>query len=346
MSFIEQEIQQQPSVIQTLYTEEAANIAAIAAAIREYDPHYIVIVARGTSDNAARYAQYLFGIHANLVVSLATPSVHTLYQSPPLFRDALVIGISQSGASEDVRRVIDDANAQNALTLAITNNPDSPLANTARHHIDMHAGEERSVAATKTYTAELMAVAMLVGALMDDGEYNAVLAHASGYVAQTIETARTQIPKWIERYRYMERYAVISRGYNYATAFEISLKIKELCYIPGEQYSEADFLHGPVALVQAGFPVMLVMPNGAIFKRQSELLQRLRNQDAEVLVISNNDHIQPIATKYMPIPAGIPEWITPLPAVVPGQVFAMHLAAARGLSLDQPRGLNKVTVTE
>lgn len=345
-SHIEQEILSQPDVLRELLREEHENIQAIAAAIREYNPRYVLIAARGTSDNAARYAQYLFGVRVGMVVSLATPSVHTLYGAAPNMQGALVIGISQSGASEDIRRVVADANRMGALTLAITNNPSSPLAEAATHSIHMHAGDELSVAATKTYTAELMAVAMLVGALEGNAEFSDRLHHAPGYMASSVQQALEDIPRWIERYRYMNEYVVIGRGYNYATAFEISLKIKELCYITGEPYSEADFRHGPMALVEPGFPVMLVMPTGAVFARQLDLLKQLVEKGAETLVISDALEAGERATKFMPLPTGVPEWLSPLTAVVPGQVFAMRLARARGLSLDAPRSLNKVTVTE
>ena len=325
---------------------EQESIRAIAAVIRDYNPAYIVIAARGTSDNAARYAQYLFGVRAGLVVSLATPSVHTLYDRAPTMRGALVIGISQSGASDDIRQVLTDANEEGALTLAITNDLDSPLAQIAAHHIDIHAGYERSVAATKTYTAELAAVAMLVATLVDDSQMRDELATVPPHMQQTLDTTLTDVPRWVQRYRYMAQYAVIGRGYNYATAFEISLKIKELCYITGEQYSEADFRHGPMALIEAGYPVMMVMPEGIVYPRQLDLLRQLHEREAETLVISNQPDAQQYATQFMRLLAGVPEWVSPMVGVIPGQVFAMELARARGLSLDKPRGLKKVTMTQ
>jgi glucosamine--fructose-6-phosphate aminotransferase (isomerizing) len=345
MTYIEQEIQAQPDVLQDLLTDEADNIAAIASAIKAYNPRTIHIAARGTSDNAARYAQYLFGIRWNKVVSLATPSVHTLYGSAPDMTGALVVGISQSGASDDIRKVLEDAKAQGAMTLAITNKPESALADVADHTIHVRAGDEISVAATKTYTAQLAAIAMLFVELDGTDEDRALLADLPEWVGQTLEMATVGVPKWVERYRYMSQYAVIGRGYNYATAFEISLKVKELCYITGESYSEADFLHGPIALVEDGFPVVLVMPAGAAFERGMGLLRELQKRDAETLVISNRVEVESLATQVMRIAPDIPEWLSPIAAVIPGQVFAMNLASARSLSLDNPRGLKKVTIT-
>ncbi len=344
MTYIEAEIREQASKAQVLLDAERENIAQIAAAIRKCDPAFVCIAARGTSDNAARYAQYLFATHAKLVVALATPSVHTLYEAPPNLSRALVIGISQSGQSDDVRRVITDADSQGALTLAITNDAGSPLAQESAHCIALHAGEEKSVAATKTYTAELVAVAALIVALTEDRTMSQQLSAIPVSMEQMIQTALADIPRWVQRYRYMDRYAVIGRGYNYGTAFEISLKIKELCYITGEEYSEADFRHGPIAMVQPGFPVILVAPKGAAFERQMDLLNLMQGREAECILISNDRTGADKAHQFIILP-DVVEWLTPIVAVIPGQVFAMSLAQARGLPLDQPRHLQKVTKT-
>lgn len=345
MSHLYDEIHEQPDVIERLLSEQQSTVHDIAAAIRRFNPAFVWIAARGTSDNAARYAQYLWGISARLAVGLASPSVHTLYERSPDLSRALVIGISQSGQSEDVRRVLSDAQAQGALTISITNDAASPLALASTYHLPMNAGKELSVAATKTYTAELAAVAMIGAALMDDAEYRATLQQLPGWMRTTIRLAENT-SVWAERYRYMERYAVIGRGYNYCTAIEISLKIKELCYIPGEEYSEADFRHGPIAVVQPGFPVILVAPQGRVLSKQVELLEQLHKKGAECLVVTNAPECEGLARRIMPIPPDVPEWISPILAVIPGQMFAMSLAEARGLPLDQPRGLSKVTITE
>ena len=345
MSHLASEINEQPDVIARLFEAEGANVAAIGQAVRAFNPAFVWIAARGTSDNAARYAQYLWGTHARLAVGLATPSVHTLYDAAPDLSRAVVLGISQSGRSEDVRRVLTDARAQGALTIAITNAPDSPLAQSAAHHVCLHAGAELSVAATKTYTAQLMAVAMLAAAIAEDDDCQHGLARLPGLMRETLALA-APTEQWVERYRYIERYAVIGRGYNYCTAFEVSLKIKELCYISGEEYSEADFRHGPIAVIQPGFPVILVAPQGKTLTKQLELLEQLQQKQAECLVITNADQAQPLARRVLPLPANVPEWISPILAVIPGQVFAMNLALARGLPIDQPRGLTKVTITE
>lgn len=344
MTILEQEIAQQPDVLRRLIQEEATNVREIAAAIQRFQPAFVYIAARGTSDNAARYAQYLMGVYNRLAVGLAAPSVHTLYESPPDLSKALVIGISQSGKSVDVAQVVTDARSQGALTLTITNDATSPMAQAAAYHIPLHAEEERSVAATKTYTAQLTAVAMLVAALAGSDELYSALKALPDQVAETLAMSG-DVMRWAERYRYMTHFASIGRGYNYCTAFEISLKVKELCYVTGHGYSEADFLHGPVAQVQPGFPVVVVAPKGKTLPVMLEFLTRLKDRQAEALVISNEEATFENAQQKMRLPASTPEWLTPVTAVIPGQIFAMALAMAKGHEVDHPRGLTKVTVT-
>jgi glucosamine--fructose-6-phosphate aminotransferase (isomerizing) len=343
MSHLESEIHEQPDVLQRLLTEGAAGAKQIAAAIRAFDPTFVMLVARGTSDNAARYAQYLLGIHAHLPAALATPSIHTLYGTSPRLDKALVIGISQSGRSDDIRKVITDARGQGALTVSITNDANSPMAAEAEYHLPLYAGPELSVAATKSYTAQLTAIAMLVAALVESTELSDNLARVPRWAAETLKLSEP-IAGWVDRYRYMEQFASIGRGYNYCTAFEISLKIKELCYTTGVEYSEADFRHGPIALIQPGFPVIVSAPTGQVQHVLSDLIQKLGERKAECLVVSNDQAILNMAQKPMPIPA-LPEALSPITAVIPGQLFAMNLAIARGHSIDTPIGLSKVTIT-
>jgi glutamine---fructose-6-phosphate transaminase (isomerizing) len=345
MSYLEQEIHQQPEVVRGLLEQEWATAGRIADAIRAFDPAFVMIAARGTSDNAARYAQYLLGIRAGLPVALATPSVHTLYEAAPRLGRGLVIAVSQSGQSEDIRRVVADARAQGALTVSITNYPDSPIAQAAAHHLWLHCSEEVSVAATKTYTAQLTALAMLGCALVGDAGDIDLLRQLPAWLGQTLDAA-APTADWAQRYRYAERLAVIGRGYNYSTAFEISLKIKELCYITSQEYSEADFRHGPIAVVQRGFPVVVIAPTGKPLPLLLDLLTTLKTRGAECLVISDAPNAQALAQRALPLPVGIPEWLSPVCAVVPGQVLALRIAEAKGHPVDKPEGLTKVTITE
>jgi len=344
MLHIEREIAEQPEVIRRLLETGAESAATIARAIQDYNPAFVSIAARGTSDNAGRYAEYLMGIHAHLPVALATPSIHTLYDTSPNLSRALVIGISQSGQAEDVRRVLSDARSQGALTVSVTNDPESPLAHAAQHHLALNAGQEISVAATKTYTAQLVALAMIICALPGQDDYRRELSRLPDWMAQTLEMS-SPIRTWAERYRYMDHFAAIGRSYNFCTAFETSLKIKELCYIPGVEYSEADFRHGPIALIEPGFPIIAIAPTGKALPSLLDLLELMRKRQAELLVVSNDVGALSYAHKAMPLPKDIPEWLSPIVAIVPGQLLAMNIALAMGHSVDKPIGLNKVTIT-
>jgi glucosamine--fructose-6-phosphate aminotransferase (isomerizing) len=343
-SHLQREILEQPKVLRRLLEIERPVISEVAAAIRAYSPHSMVIAARGSSDNAARYGQYLFGAANGLLVALATPSLFTLYEKPPCLEGAVVLGISQSGQSPDIVAVVDEGRRHGALTVALTNDLDSPLASSAEYVICLHAGLERSIAATKTYTASILALALLSTALAEDAEL-AQAIEASPEAVSEVLTSAPAIIKAAERYRYMEACVVVSRGYNYATAFEIALKLKELSYVLSEPYSSADFRHGPVALVEHGFPVLAVVPEGCVADELVEFLRKLREREAELVVISDREDALAMAQTPFPLPKGVPEWLSPLVAVVPGQIFALGLTLAKGFDPDHPRGLRKVTLT-
>ena len=275
---------------------------------------------------------------------LATPSLHTIYRQAPDLGKALVIGISQSGKAEDVRAVLADARRAGALTLAITNFDDSPLAGAADHHLPLRAEREFSVAATKTYTAQLTVIAMLASALAGDQGMYDELATLPQLAQATLDLSKG-IAGWAERYRYSDRLVTLGRGFNYATACEISLKVKELTYIASEGYSEADFRHGPIAVIDRGHPVIVVAPRGATFAGLTQMQKDLAERGAETLIISDDGDLLASGTKAMPIPSA-PEWLSPILAVMPGQVYGMQQATVRGYDVDKPRGLSKVTITE
>jgi glucosamine--fructose-6-phosphate aminotransferase (isomerizing) len=339
------EIFEQPTVLQNLLANQFQVVQEIAAEIRARGVEYIFLAARGTSDNAGRYANYLWGAFNRLPTALATPSLFTLYNRPPSLKNALVVGISQSGESPDIISVLAEGRRQGSLTLAITNVTDSPLARSADFVIDIQAGHEAAVAATKTYTAELMAIAMLAVALEGDDSRLRDLEATPAHVEQVL-SLDGMIAQVAERYRYMQQCVVLGRGYNYSTAFEWSLKLKELTYVVAEPYSSADFQHGPIAMVESGFPVMAVTPGGIVFDNVFELLTRLKNDyNAELLVISEKDAALALSHAPLELPQGIPEWLTPLVSIVPAQLFAYHLARAKGYSTESPRSIHKVTRT-
>jgi len=343
-SHLYREIHEQPEVLERLLEAERPAAEALAAEIRRRGAKLVVIAARGSSDNAARYANYLLGAANGLLVALATPSLYTLYRRPPCLEEAVVLGISQSGKSPDIVAVVAEGRRQRALTAAITNTPDSDLGRTAEHVLALHAGPERSVAATKTYTAELAAIALLSCALGNETSVWEAMRRIPQKVAAALALP-TEVVRAAERYRYMSSCVVIGRGYNYATAFELALKLKELTYTLVEPYSSADFLHGPLALVEHGFPAIVIAPSGAVLPEVLDFVSTLREREAELLVVSDDPAALAMADVPLPLPVGVPEWLSPLTAIVPGQLFALHLAAARHYDPDHPRGLRKVTET-
>lgn len=340
------EIFEQPSCLGGLLSSQRRAVEQIAQAIRSHDIRFAFLAARGTSDNAGRYANYLWGAMNSLPLALATPSLFTYYQQPPALKNALVVGISQSGQSPDIVSVLAEGKRQGNPTLAITNAPDSPLARQADFVIPIGAGLERAVAATKTYTAELMAIAMLSAAMAGEPSRWQELERVPGWVDQALGQDEA-IRQAAQRYRYMQQCVVLGRGYNYATAFEWALKLKELTYVEAEPYSSADFQHGPVAMVARGFPVLAVAPAGKVLPSMLDLLAYLRRDLlAELVVVSNAPQALDKAQVPFNIPEDVPEWLSPLVSIVPAQLFSYHLTVARGYDPDNPRTIRKVTETQ
>jgi glutamine---fructose-6-phosphate transaminase (isomerizing) len=339
------EISEQPERINALLSSQRKTVEQIASALRKRDISYVFLAARGTSDNAGRYANYLLGAQNGLPLALATPSLFTYYKQPPKLKDALVVGISQSGKSPDIISVLDEGRKQGCATLAITNEPISPLAQSADYIIDIQAATEKAVAATKTYTAELMSIAMLSAALNGNKKYWEDLGKVAGWMKEALRQDKI-IAQAAERYRYMDKTIVLGRGFNYATAFEWALKLKELTYINAEPYSSADFAHGPIAMIEPGFPVLSVAPKGRVFGSMLEMLKRLHEDiSAELVVISNDKRALALAQMPLTIPANVPEWLSPLVSILPAQLFSYHLTLAKGFNAEQPRSIHKVTKT-
>lgn len=339
------EIAQQPEVAARFLAAQAGPIEAIAASLRERPIRQVVIAARGSSDHAALYAQYVLGIRHRLSVGLGTPSIVSLYGVAPDLAHTLVIGISQSGASPDIVAFLAAARAQGAPTVAITNEPGSALGAGADRTIDLGAGRELAVAATKTYTTELLAIALLSAALADDLADRAALAAVPETLGRAL-AVEAEIERIAREQAASTRALVIARGYEYATAREWALKLKELARVFADPYSSADFQHGPLALVEPGVPVLAVVREGAPAADLVTLLRRLRQDlDAEVMVVSDRPEARALATWPVALPEGTPEWLGPIVSIVPGQLHALHLTLARGLDPEQPRNLRKVTRT-
>jgi glucosamine--fructose-6-phosphate aminotransferase (isomerizing) len=339
------EIFEQPERLASLLENQRQTVIEIAKAIQSRNVQYAFLAARGTSDNAGRYANYLWGAHNRLPMALATPSLFTYYQSPPRLHDALVVGISQSGQSPDIVSVLEEGRKQNCLTLAITNIPDSPLAKVADFVLDIKAGPEKAVAATKTYTTELMSIAMLSAALANSNEEWGQLESVPEW-ARYVLNLDGEIAQMTQRYRYMSHCVVLGRGFNYSTAYEWALKLKELTYLIAEPYSSADFQHGPIAMIEGGFPVLAIAPKGKVHDSMIDMVTRLRrDKNAELVLISDDADSLALAQSPIQLPPQIPEWLTPLVSIIPAQLFACHLTQVKGYDTEKPRNITKVTET-
>jgi len=338
-----QEIHAAPERVEVLLSREAAGLNRALARFREKRPPLILVAGRGTSDNAAVFGRYLFEHFAGIPVSGAALSLFTLYPAPMHLNGALAIGLSQSGESLDVVKALRGARRSGAFTLAITNTAGSSLARAAHHTVLLHARRERAVAATKTYTAELVAMAMVCRALggrLPDSDLEA-LPHGIR-VALTCEQA---IAELAPHYRYAPRCLCLARGFNYATAREIALKLMETCYLGASGMSAADFLHGPIAFVDAATPIVLLAADGPTYGFMVEVGRRLQAQGLDVLTFTNRPGIARVSALTIHCPVRTREGLSPIPFATLGQLFACHVALARGLNPDAPRRLRKVTRT-
>jgi glutamine---fructose-6-phosphate transaminase (isomerizing) len=337
---LEREIREQPAVLEELLIDRRGAAAGIGRALRRREIKYVLIAARGSSDNVARYAQYLIGERLHLPVALAAPSLESLYHAGavPRSSDGLVIGISQSGRSPDVVSVLAAASERGTPTVAITNDAGSPLARFADYILELGAGPEESVAATKTYTASLAAVAALAVELTDEPRDRAALARLPSLVSQVLEEAFASVEARHDQMS-ARHVVVVGRGYNYATAMEIALKIRELTATVAEGFSAADLMHGPIAAVAADTAVIIVAPEGKALSSVLQAADALRARGSAPVMIAESPGADLV------LPPAVPEWLSPVVTVAPGQVLALHCALSGGYSVDRPPALTKVTET-
>ncbi len=350
MTSLEQELREQPEVVARLLDATWPRLPELREALLGSAPDGVVLVARGSSDNAARYAQYLWGLRLGIPVTLATPSLASVYgRRLDLARHA-VVAVSQSGASPDVVGVVEQARASGAPTLAVTNDPGSPLASAAEHVLDLGAGPERSVAATKTYTASLLAVALLGVALGEQRHRDQDHADLER-VPDAMRAAIDNTHGVSEAVRLLEphhRAVCVGRGLNLATAHETALKLTELTGTLVAPYSPADLMHGPVAAVGPEVPVVALAPDEPASASVLDIVSELRRRGAPVLVVSPEGATSgDVGTGRVTLPAAaaVADWLTPLVTVVAGQLLAWRLAQARGVDVDRPGELSKVTRT-
>ena len=351
-----QEIRQQPAVLERTLKNELPGSNRLRRRFEKRKPRLIVLVARGTSDNAAQFGRYLLEIMTGIPVSLAAPSIYTLYNVSVDLRDTLVVAISQSGESTDTNLVLAEAGKQHATTVGITNEASSALVKLADHVFLVGAGKERSVPATKTYTGQLLMLYLLAHALGGAIELDK-LRRVPAWASAALKMER-EISERAERFRFMDQALVVGRGLNYSNAFEFALKLMETCYVVAERFSSADLLHGPIAMLEAAFPVFLFAPPGVTWKGLAQLQARLAQIRAETLMItdlSQRAAVERLGTEgpshHILIPLdlatsrGPRDLYTPIPYIIPAQLFAASLAEVKGLDPDRPRALHKITRT-
>ena len=335
------EIREQPEVLERILDEGWDEVSSASRVLREGGLRSVMIAARGTSDNAALYAKYLFEVLLGVPTALASPSTFTLFESRMNLEGVLVVGISQSGESQDVLETIRRSGELGASTLTVTNDEGSAMAEAAQHHFFLRAGKEESVAATKSYIAELMMLYLLVSALKGEERLGPEVRRLPELSREVLEA------QWegTERYRYAQYMVVTSRGYNLATAEEAALKLMETTYIVAQAFSAADLRHGPIAMIGRDFPVVVVAPPGKVQQDLRSLVESLKDRGAEFVAISDDSFILEKASAKFEVPAHCPDEISPILYAVPIQLFAENLARLKGLNPDSPRGLSKVTET-
>jgi glucosamine--fructose-6-phosphate aminotransferase (isomerizing) len=336
-----QEIEEQPEVLERTIAAEHEKITRIGDFIRQKEVDVIVIVARGSSDNASLFGRYLLEVTTGIPVSLSAPSVYTLYNAKLRLKRALVIGVSQSGEGTDINQVLEGAKDSGAFTLAITNEAESTMAKLADETLLIHAGREQSVAATKTYTGQMLHFYLLASAI---GDKRIDFYKIPELTAKSLEL-QDQVKLEVQRYAFMENCVVVGRGMNYGNSYELALKLMETCYVVAERFSSADFFHGPLAMVERRFPVIMFGPKGVTQKSNVELLDRLHELHADSLTITNDSEIAKRSSRSIMMADHIDEFLSPIPFIVPGQLFAAYLSEAKGLDPDAPRSLAKVTKT-
>src|SRR5580765_5613077 len=337
------EIAEQPAALERTIVSERAKIARLARALNEKEIDLIVLVARGSSDNAALFGRYLLEIATGIPVSLSAPSVHTVYNARLNLKRALVIGVSQSGEGEDINRVLENARAGGAFTIGITNEAASSMVKLVDETLLMHGGREQSVAATKTFTGQMMLFYMLAAALAG-GRTTIEYERIPEFAARALEQ-KPAIVELVQRYVFMENCVVVGRGLAYANAYEFALKLMETCYVVAERFSSADFLHGPLAMIERHFPVMLFAPPGQMLAATKDLIARLSELKADTLAITADLDVAGRCSRSIIMPREIDEFVAPIPYIIPAQLFAALLAEAKGLDPDKPRSLSKVTRT-
>jgi glucosamine--fructose-6-phosphate aminotransferase (isomerizing) len=344
MSFMWEEIMQQPNVLNRCIRANEDVMDALIAEIRQRNIKFVVIAARGTSDNAAVYGKYVFEILTGIPIILAAPSVFTVYNGSLKFENSLVIGVSQSGEALDVSQVLKSGNEKGAITVSITNFPNSPLAKMSHYDLFCDAGLEKSVAATKTFTSQMYLLGNLAAKLANNDDLIKEFSTVSENLLKIFESA-DDIKKIAERYHFVKEMFVLARGINYCIALETALKVQETTYVGAKAFATSDFHHGPMAMVEKGTPVIIYAPSGPSLIDVQGMISELKNSEADLLVVSDKQEICALGNCSVKLPCSGSDFISPFYNIAVAQMLACSLALEKGLNPDNPRILKKVTLT-
>lgn len=341
MIYMETELAESPLRIRECRESNRETLLSCAREIALRKIGFVVLAGRGSSDNAGNYFKYLCETVTGIPVALAAPSVVTLYNGKLDLSHALTLGISQSGEAEDVLAVLRRAKEQGGLTLSLTNHPDSPMGKIADFHLDLKAGEEKSVAATKTFVLEMLLLAALVLDLSHDPVLETELAKLPALLEETLRR-KDEIIRHTGLLKEAQGCYVLGRGFNNAIAHEFALKLQETTYLKALGYSTSDFHHGPFAMIDGKAPVLLLAPGDETMPGSLEMLGRLKETGTPVLAFTDDPSF-PTPDKIV-LPKAHP-YLVPFVYVLAGQLFAFDLSLKRGIDPDRPRHLKKVTIT-
>ena len=345
-TIMSKEIEEQISILERIEAKNQKVLLEIAKEVESKNITHAILAGRGTSDNACRYGIHMLGTFCNMVAGEATASTITLYDGKPNFNNDLVIGISQSGKAADMIEVLKQANNSGAVTVAITNDENSPMAKTAKYHLFCNAEEEVSVAATKTFSSQLALIAFLTGYISKNEELLASMREVPEFLRETLDNSKEAIEKCGNKLKDVNEGFLLARGYLYPIALEAALKIQETCYIKSKGYAISDFYHGPLAQVEAKAPVVVFAGRGRAFKDACEMIERLQSMENSPIVITNDTELSEEIEEAVLIPDTGFEATSVFPFTIFIQSLAEYTSVSRGLNPDSPRALKKVTITK
>lgn len=345
MSYMLKEIKQQIEVI-PLSVEKNLNMAKrICEKIKKYNIRFIEFLARGSSDNACMFGRYFLAYLHGIPTGLLAPSLFSLYKSKkPNLNNIMIFGVSQSGETPEILEVLQKAKKYGAYTVGITNNINSTMSKIVDDVLFLHAGEEKAVPATKTYTAQLAVFYLLGFTLNDDTRMlKKFLTSVPKYIKKILDMEE-QIEDIAKLYRFANDMIVLGRGLNFSTALEHALKLKETCYIKAEAFSSSDFLHGPIAMVREDLPIIIYAAKDPTFLHVYKVAKRLKEEfNTELLSITTEKKLAEISRNIIKIPSDLDPLFSPIVFIVAGQLLCYYIAKYRNINPDSPRGLRKVT---